>query len=52
MREFELHFSSIGGAIVLAAIGMESKIIQREKRWSSDALMAYIRANIKGSQLG
>ena len=51
-EEFALHSGRIGGATRLAAMGASSRVIQREGRWSSSALMVYVyvRANMEDTQ--
>ena len=49
-EEFALHSGRIGGATRLAAKGASSRVIQQEGRWSSNAFMVYVRANMEEPQ--
>ena len=49
LEEFTLHSGRIGGATALTADGTKPMVMHRERRWSSDALMAYVRANMEDS---
>ena len=46
-EEFALHSGRIGGATRLAAKGVPEAVIKKEGRWSSNAFMAYVRANMQ-----
>ena len=46
-EEFALHSGRIGGATKLAAGGANDAVIQRERRWASNAFMRYVRANME-----
>jgi len=49
-EEYALHSGRIGGATRLAAMGASAQVIQREGRWSSNAFMVYVRANMEDPQ--
>lgn len=46
-EEFALHSGRIGGATRLAAKRVPEAVIKKEGRWSSDAFMVYVRANME-----
>ena len=46
-EEFALHSGRIGGATRLAAKGVPGAVIKKEGRWSSDAFLVYVRANMQ-----
>ena len=46
-EEFALHSGRIGGATRLAARRVPEAVIKKEGRWSSDAFMVYVRANME-----
>jgi len=46
-EEFALHSGRIGGATRLAANRVPEAVIKKEGRWSSDAFMVYVRANME-----
>ena len=51
-EEFALHSGRMGVATALAADGTEPMAIKKEGRWSSDAFMTYVRANMEDSRWG
>ena len=47
LEKFALHSGRIGGATKLAAERVREAVIKKEGRWSSDAFMVYVRANME-----
>ena len=45
--EFTLHWRRVGGATKLAAGGASDAVIERDRRWASNALMRNVRANME-----